>query len=153
MYSYIYLSIYLFMYLFIDTLSAASDLEDGGVVLDEVLDGAGSVHVLPVALEQRGAEDDGQVMEVHLVELREALHAEDDETHMSTFMKTWRHLRYLRYLNSPVEVVDEGLECRLVNTRKSVQQQLELGDLLALIPNICSKKRKREVMEKDGSTG
>lgn len=53
-----------------------SHLKDVPVVLYEVSDGAASNGVLPVCLEQRGAEHYGQVTEVHLVVLRITLHAE-----------------------------------------------------------------------------
>lgn len=56
--------------------SRGSHLKDVPVVLYEVSDGAAGDGVLPVCLEQRGAEHYGQVAEVHLVVLRISLHAE-----------------------------------------------------------------------------
>lgn len=58
------------------TPSSVTNLKDVPVVLYEVSDGAAGDGVLPVCLEQRGAEHYGQVTEVHLVILRTTLHAE-----------------------------------------------------------------------------
>lgn len=95
-------------------MSSESDLKDQCVVLYEVLYGAASSIVLPVGLEQRGTENYGQVMEVHLVLLRKTLHP---ETHAGKqHMGIKRHTEvqedvdvcmYLCF--SQVEVVDKGL--------------------------------------------
>lgn len=52
-----------------------SDLKDVFVVVYQVHDGVSSIAVLPVALEECGTEHHGQVLNVHLVTLGEALHA------------------------------------------------------------------------------
>lgn len=56
--------------------TVSADLKDEFVVLYEVLNGAASGVVLPISLEQCGTEHDGQVMDVHLVQLTKMLHAE-----------------------------------------------------------------------------
>lgn len=58
------------------TVSSESDLKDERVVLYEILYGTPSSEVLPVGLKQCGTKDYGQVMEVHLVQLRKTLHTE-----------------------------------------------------------------------------
>lgn len=45
-------------------------------MLYEVLYGAASSVVFPIGLEKCGAEHYGQVMEIHLVQIRKTLHAE-----------------------------------------------------------------------------
>lgn len=57
------------------------DLKDEYVVLYEVLDGAPSSVVLPIRLEQSRTEHYGQIVEVHLVQVRKTLHT---ETHRHT---------------------------------------------------------------------
>lgn len=56
--------------------STEQHLKDVFVVVYQVHDGVSSVAVLPVALEERGTKHHGQVLNVHLVTLGEALHAE-----------------------------------------------------------------------------
>lgn len=65
-------------------MNSESDLKDERVVLYEVLYGSASSVVLPICLEQCRTEHYGQVMEVHLVQLRKTLHAETrgENTHM-----------------------------------------------------------------------
>lgn len=57
-------------------VSREPNLKDKCVVLYEVFYSEAGAVVLPICLEQCGAEDDSQVVEVHLVELRETLHTE-----------------------------------------------------------------------------
>ena len=60
----------------LSTASNESDLKDERVVLYQLLNGAASSVVLPIRLEQCGTKHYGQVVEVHLVQLRKTLHAE-----------------------------------------------------------------------------
>lgn len=72
------------------TVSSESDLKDECVVLYKVLYGAASSEVLPVALEQCGTENDGQIMDVHLVQLGKTLHAKKHagKIHMGIYAPT-----------------------------------------------------------------
>lgn len=90
-------------------LNWESDLKDVCVVLYEVLHGATRSVVLPVGLEQCGAKHYSQVMEIHLVHLRETLHTETQT--WKTSMGVCVHTDTLRINECflQIEVVDKSL--------------------------------------------
>lgn len=83
-------------------------------MLYEVLYGAASSVVFPIGLEKCGAEHYGQVMEIHLVQIRKTLHA---ETHAGKNRHKRKHIHWNNVEKcvvqcmcfSPVEVIDKGL--------------------------------------------
>lgn len=52
-------------------------------MLDEIFNDTAGIIVLPIRLEERRPEHDGQIMKIHLIEIREAL----DTTHIK--QRTW----------------------------------------------------------------
>lgn len=56
-------------------------IEYSDVVLDEILDDPTGAVVLPVRLEESGSEHDGQIMKIHLIEIRKPLDTARTHTH------------------------------------------------------------------------
>ncbi len=60
---------------------AQTYIEYSDVVLDEILDDPAGVVVLPVRLEESRSEHDGQIVKIHLIEIRKPLDAANTHTH------------------------------------------------------------------------